>query len=388
MGGPRKTRGWFSRVLRLPAPMLPSQSSQQGPRPPIKSRRSVSDFTQGLPVPRKEYAKSLSPAEMVRLNGRSMLYLPRDYAVRPLLIPTCIRATAQYLAENHSARGIFRVSGSARTVNCLFGYYCSLDGADANFVTGTVRCPDLPKHISFTMHDVASAFKRFLSVLQGGILGNISVFNALASIRDKLGDGPGVSGADGIEHSQLRARLIALAIQTIECPLRRELVYAIFGLLSLIGRAAEATMREGLDTTSPQPIDTTMGLVGYNALGIIFGPLIIGDLLEDFDAQSVSPVPGTPLLPCPAKSTSHPALRGYWKRAGTENPSPNSVPTIRKTLVANAVTEMVISSWQGVLNYTRPTPRQSREDAAPFLMHSNTRPRFPSNLATLKKSQS
>ena len=37
---------------------------------------------------------------LVRLCGKSKLYLPADYAPGSLLLPTCFRATAQCLVQN------------------------------------------------------------------------------------------------------------------------------------------------------------------------------------------------------------------------------------------------------------------------------------------------
>lgn len=37
---------------------------------------------------------------LVRLCGKSMLYLPSEYAPGSLILPTCLRATAQYLIHH------------------------------------------------------------------------------------------------------------------------------------------------------------------------------------------------------------------------------------------------------------------------------------------------
>ena len=69
-------------------------------------------------------------------------------------------------------RGIFRINGSHATVSALYDHYASQDD-DGDAVSGTVRCPTLPDNIQCDEHDVASAFKKFLSGLPGGILGKI-----------------------------------------------------------------------------------------------------------------------------------------------------------------------------------------------------------------------
>ena len=95
------------------------------------------------------------------------------------------------------------------------------------------------------------------------------------------------------KQTKVRARLIALAIGTIKSQYRRELMCAVFGLLSLIGRVAEVSPREDEDGR-PLP---TADLMGYNALGIVFGPLLIGDLLNQYTMKVVTPSVGMLLFP-------------------------------------------------------------------------------------------
>lgn len=122
------------------------------------------------------------------------------------------------------------------------------------------------------MYDVASAFKKFLSGLPGGILGSLRLFDALISIQTQLHAAPEWTRT---KYSKVKARLIALAILTVKSHYRRDLICAVFGLLCMIGRAAETAERED-NRGRPLP---TSDLMGYEALGIIFGPLLIGDLL-------------------------------------------------------------------------------------------------------------
>lgn len=142
-------------------------------------------------------------------------------------------------------------------------------------ISGTVRCPTLPEHIRCDVHDVASAFKKFISGLPGGILGSLSLFDAFISIQSQLNSAPELTRT---KQSRVRARLIALAIATLRSQYRRELICAVFGLLSLIGRSAEVAPREN---ERGQPLPTS-DLMGYGPLGIVFGPLLVGDLLENY----------------------------------------------------------------------------------------------------------
>lgn len=209
---------------------------------------------------------------MVRLSDKSMLYLPPDYSPCSLVLPTCLRATAQYLAQHAATRGVFRIPGSVRVVSSLFDHYCHRD-SKGDDIAGTVRCANLPLHITYSVHDIASTFKRLLSVLPGGILGSLALFDALVAIHSQLNGEPEFPRT---KQTKVRARLIALAVGTIKSQFRRELVCAVIGLLSLIGRVAEVTPREDVDGR-PLP---TADLMGYRALGIIFRPLFVGELLD------------------------------------------------------------------------------------------------------------
>lgn len=229
---------------------------------------------------------------------------------------------------------MFRVPGSIRVVNALYSYYCVVENADE--ITRTIRWPNLPAHIKAGIHDVASTFKRLLSGLPGGILGSLSLFDGLVAIHSRLKGEPEFPRT---KQTKLRARLIALAIGTVDSQLRRDLICAVFGLLCLIGRAAEKAPRED-EQGRPLP---TADLMGYNALGIVFGPLLIGDLLNFSTIQIVSPDEGPVLLPATSPSV------GRKRRRKTMEDSPPSTQSVDKIHVANSITEMLITHWREVV---------------------------------------
>lgn len=273
---------------------------------------------------------------MVRLSGKSAFYLPPDYAPCALLLPTCLRATAQHLAQSVTTRGIFRIPGSVRVVNALFDYYCYMDNFSVD-VAGTVRGANLPVHIRCSVHDVASTFKRLLSVLPGGILGSLGIFDAFVAIHSQLLRGQ--PEFPRTKQTKVRARLIALAIGTIKSQFRRELVCAVFGLLSLIGRAAELTPRED-DGGRPLP---TGDLMGYGALGIIFGPLLVGDLLSSYSMRLATPSSGLLLFPLTPRKIQKD------KRKSKNAMSDQDGHSVNKIHVANDIAEMLISNWRDVV---------------------------------------
>ncbi|OHE96751.1 RhoGAP domain-containing protein [Colletotrichum orchidophilum] len=261
-------------------------------------------------------------------------------------------------AKRPVTRGVFRIPGSLRVVNAIFDYYCYEKPGEE--ITSTIRCPTLPSHINAGAQDVASAFKKLLSVLPGGILGSLPLFDALVAIHSQLRGEPELSRT---KETKLRARLIAMAIGTIKSHFRRELICAVIGLLSLIGRAAETAARED-EQGRPLP---TSDLMGYAALGIVFGPLLVGDLLDSYAMKLANPSSGLLLFPL-----TPPRLKMERQRKDTaqNDKGPMSVDKIH---VANDITEMLISNWREVVRNMKSLSsfRESNED-----LESTSRRRF------------
>lgn len=239
-------------------------------------------------------------------------------------------------------RGVFRIPGSVKAVSALYDYYCAEGNADN--ITNTIRCPNLPVHIKATTHDVASTFKRLLSGLPGGILGSLSLLDAMVAIHSQLNGDPDLTRT---KKTKLRAKLIALAIGTVESQFRRELICAVFGLLCLIGRAAETAPRED-GHGRPLP---TADLMGYNALGIVFGPLLASDLLDSHTMRLGHPSIGLVLFP-----VTPPSLRTERRRSRLppgEGTIQHGSQIVDKIHVANSITEMLITHWRDVVKHMR-----------------------------------
>jgi hypothetical protein len=224
-------------------------------------------------------------------------------------------------------------------VTSLYEYYCAEQ--DAEQTASTIRCPNLPLHINAGVHDVASTFKRFLAGLPGGILGSLSLFDALVTLYSQLNGDPELNRT---KESKLRARLIALAIGTSSSHFRRDLICAVFGLLSLVGRAAETAPRED-NRGRPLP---TSDLMGYTALGIVFGPLLVGDLIDSYAMKVADPATGLVLLPM-----TPPKSRKERRKSKASEEHPTSMLTVDKIQVANSITEMVITHWREVVKHLR-----------------------------------
>lgn len=224
-------------------------------------------------------------------------------------------------------------------VNALYGYYCA--EGDVGEIAGTTRCPNLPLHIKAGTHDVASAFKRLLAGLPGGILGSLPLFDALVAIHSQL---KGDAEHPRTKQTKLRARLIALAVRTVRSQFRRELICAVFGLLCLVGRAAERTPRED-EHGRPLP---TADLMGYNALGIVFGPLLVGDLINVYTMRLADPRAGLVLFP-----VTPPHMKTEKRKNKVSDEEDPRMLSVDKIHVANAITEMMITHWRDVVKHMK-----------------------------------
>ncbi|KAJ9139403.1 RhoGAP domain-containing protein [Pleurostoma richardsiae] len=334
---PHRRRGWFSRMfLRQTSGASIGAMSEKGAR----HKRSISDLAMHVVQPKKDFLKDEDLQDLVRLCGKSFLYLPPGFAPGPLVLPTCLRATAQYLVQHATqTRGLFRIPGSVRIVNALYEYYCAEQ--DATNTAGTVRTPSLPMHIQVGVHDVASTFKKFLAGLPGGILGSLPLFDALVAIKSQLQEN---RNADQTKQSKLRSKLLALAFGTLESQFRRELICAVFGILSLVGHAAENAASDD-QTLRPPPASD---LMGYNALSIVFGPLLIGDLIDAYDMKLSDPAAGLLLfLVTPPRSKKE-----KRKSRGADEAVPSAL-TVDKIRVASEITEMLIANWTDVVKHMK-----------------------------------
>lgn len=90
-------RSWLSRIWhRASVGQWDSQSRH------LRHRRSFSDLAGQLVTFKGPPPQVHSLQSMITLGGKSLLYLPPEFAPRALLLPTCFRATAQYLVQHGS----------------------------------------------------------------------------------------------------------------------------------------------------------------------------------------------------------------------------------------------------------------------------------------------
>ena len=115
----------------------------------------------------------------------------------------------------------------------------------------------------------------------------------------------------------------------------------------MIGRAAETALRED-QAGRPLP---THGLMGYSPLGTIFGPLLIGDLMDEYDPhreeKTLLDTASSRTPPKKEKKSKH------KKNKSAEESLMESKLASEKMKVANRVAEMLITHWRDVIRHMK-----------------------------------
>ena len=188
------------------------------------------------------------------------------------------------------------MSGQTTIVNALYDFYdhqfTNADAGSPSKVEQTVGSGLLPSHIEHTVPDVASFFKRVLIDLPGGLLGSVELFEALRNITMNVEFDHDLSE---LELASLKARMIALAISSVTSDYRLYLIQAVLGLVSYLGHEAQKLQAE---TSSADEDQAASELMNYRSLGVVMGPLLLGNLTDRAvhgDGQGHSGDPRTPL---------------------------------------------------------------------------------------------
>ena len=204
--------------------------------------------------------------------------------------------------------GIFRINGQSTVVDNLYNYWVHTMFGDSSTVDGhvvaQVVASSLPTHIDYTMHDVASLFKKFVGGLPGGLLGSTSLFQAFRSI---------VAAEGGRPDTTMKARLVALALRCIDSRWRMSIICATIGLIAHIGGKTAKAIKSG--TASPQAMSNA-------ALSVIFGPLLLRDMIDDIEPVNSDTrllVPGSPKKPYSENDPRKATLEASMARLNTAN---------------------------------------------------------------------
>ena len=94
---PRRRR-WIPRFIRNVSDH--TRGLNAGKNGKTRHKRSLSDITSQSSRPRAGPSKEIDLDEMIRICGKNLLRLPPEHTPSPLVVPTCIRATAHYLVQN------------------------------------------------------------------------------------------------------------------------------------------------------------------------------------------------------------------------------------------------------------------------------------------------
>lgn len=133
---------------------------------------------------------------------------------------------------------------------------------------------------------MAALFTKIIRGLPGGLLGSTSLFNALSSIEGKFRTSEKASELagkpilvrvfpKGLKDRSSQAKLVALAIHSINCAYRKALVIGFLGLAASIGYETERAFADALTDTSE--------LMTYHSLGVVLGPVLVGDRMFVID---------------------------------------------------------------------------------------------------------
>ena len=236
-------------------------------------------------------------------------------------------------------------------VNELYDYYAhqfSQAGSPTK-VRETVGRGELPQHIEYTIHDVASFFKKVVISLPGGLLGSLELFEAFRDIFFRLSPKTELSDLD---MDVLRARLITLAISTVSSQYQIQLILAVLGIASFFGCEAEKAKAElKQKDVGPSGKAPSSELMGYQSLGVVLGPLLLGKMMDEIEIKSPTPEP--------ALQTSGDSDKKASKKNKRESqPSKlekNAMLTAsieRANLTAN-IMELLLMCWQDVVTQSR-----------------------------------
>lgn len=237
-----------------------------------------------------------------------------------------------------TAPGLFKVPGSSATTYALYDYYQrQVEDSKGSEVVHGVSLAQLPSHIQYSVNDVAHLFKKLLSGLPGGLLGSPAVFQSLYSIQSSLFASPEMSEE---RITKVRARMIALAIASLNLHFRISLICAVFGLLKAVALATRQATHSKIINKAE-----AFTLMKEDALGIVFGPLLLGDKSDQILVEPLNERGGLLVLPHLSPSPSIKRSKSRFGKKDKEYAKSQEEKIKRAALV----TEMIIEEWEEVV---------------------------------------
>ncbi|KAG4303161.1 hypothetical protein PCANB_000459 [Pneumocystis canis] len=172
----------------------------------------------------------------------------------PLIFKICI---ARILEKGLETPGLFRVNGSRSVIKSFIEHFLK----NKSRISSEMDIESLK--ISPNIHDFASLIKKLLVELPGGIIGNKLQLQALFPLLEDR------ASARILMPPEVRARMIALALSTIEDQNRFYLACTVFALLRAV-----ATSTEQKERFLNYPKD--LNYMKPEALGLVFAPTLLG----------------------------------------------------------------------------------------------------------------
>ncbi|PHH52194.1 hypothetical protein CFIMG_004901RA [Ceratocystis fimbriata CBS 114723] len=312
------------------------------------TKKSVGDYMR--PLVKKNMPRYVGLDAMIRISGVSVLSLPYPFLSRPVMLPSCLHETGVYLLEHYmGVPGLFRVPGSYRVVNELYEYYLYAHHGGHD-ISETIRCEGLPSHIKTGPHDIASAFKRFLNAIPGGILGSVALFEALEEVTYQHNH----SSLPRDEQTKVTANLIALALGAVNYQPRRELICGVFGLLALMAAVAKKSVAMGNGEEQ----------LGAQGLGIVFGPLLTG--------STPSTETGAHLSGLDSASGSGPSGSGATTPVTVDLEATKRL--VEQARNANDIASLLISLWRDIVPELKNNRVLEVRIARPFVSNNLQQP--------------
>ncbi|KAG0157612.1 hypothetical protein PDIDSM_4797 [Penicillium digitatum] len=272
-----------------------------------KVRSSLdADTTPLAPPPKlrrmKTFANLRRPTPMTSLQGRSIETLARlgghgylmltDLAPSPVQLPAYLVATLMFLHKyGLDTPEIFIQPGDLKAAIRLYDHFASQvlaaekDEAKISLTMRVVAMPPL-REDSAPVLSVAWALKAVLAGLPNGILGSVRLYQVLRAmyyhsipnhphqlrVPDCLSEASPTTAA--------RVQLMCLALIALAHEMQRDLICAVFGLLSMLVNAA---------TTVPdQPgmeLRDSVANPNFHELARVVGPLLLGPRQETREAS-------------------------------------------------------------------------------------------------------
>jgi len=242
------------------------------------------------------------------------------------------------------APGIFRIPGQVSVVNALYDHYISrmkLVDKAADMIQTTVASSELPQDIVVSAHDVASAFKKFLWDIPGGILGSMALFKAFKKIINaRIGDNETVEQDAGRKKSQL----VALTLLSLKSEQRYALISAIIGLLAFL----KQDLQRPTDASTAPPEAPSAECMSSKALGLVFAPILLGNLTEQIELErdDASPL-STSKSESPKRSLFPQRKSDTRTRKGAC--SLEMVAGLERTTSAAQIVEFLVLHWSTVV---------------------------------------